>query len=321
MCSSGSSATIVIKQRAYDIAVRGKPIIITTTATATPNPELTRRFVILNLDSSEDQTKKVKRRHSEYAKEGIIPEYDEVYRLSMQFLKRVRVKIPFADLIDEYFPDKSIIMRTHYPRFLDYIKASTGFHQYQREEKDGFFISDGKDYDIARKCFLKLCSNKYMIPLTINQKKLLDIFEKERGLKLSSSQFHAKFNFMSLKSVIFNLGILAKYGILKSAIEKDVYGRDLEVYSLSESYNPSENLEIPTYEELYRLSKVSKVSKTSILSKVSKVSGKKEEDGLLTLHVIPENDLKNPDFTDEELKLAGYSREELEKEVKNEKRE
>jgi len=86
MCSSGSSATIVIRQRAYDIEVVGKPVVITTTATATPSPELTRRFVILNLDSSENQTNAIKKRHSKYAMIGIVPEYNENYKFAMQFL-------------------------------------------------------------------------------------------------------------------------------------------------------------------------------------------------------------------------------------------
>ena len=172
MCSSGSSATIVVKQKAIDLEINGKPVMITTTASAVPNPELTRRFVILNLDSSEDQTKKIMERHSEYAKKGIVPEYNPMITEAMRYLRRVNVKIPFSDLIDKHFPSKHIIMRTHYPRFLDYIKASTAFFQYQRKNEKDFVIAEGQDYDIARGCFLKLCSNKYMIPLTINQKKI-----------------------------------------------------------------------------------------------------------------------------------------------------
>ena len=34
MCSSGSSATIVVKQRAIDLEITGKPVMITTTASA-----------------------------------------------------------------------------------------------------------------------------------------------------------------------------------------------------------------------------------------------------------------------------------------------
>ncbi len=133
-----------------------------------------------------------------------------------------------------------------------------------------------------------------MIPLTIYQKKILEIFEKEPDLDCSASQFHAAHNIMSLKSVVYNFGILAKYGILNSEIGKDTYGRDLEVYSLSKSYNPNENLEIPTYKEVCRIGKVSKVSKTGIISKTSKPSiENKQKDGLHTLHVNPQKDILN----------------------------
>jgi len=252
MCSAGSSATIVIKYKAVDIEIKGKPVMITTTATSSPNPELTRRFVILNLDSSEDQTKAIMKRHSEFRKCGIIPEYNRDFTEAMKYLRRVSVRIPFARLIDRHFPSKSIIMRTHYPRFLDFICASTAFHQYQRKRDDqGFLLAQGQDYDIARGCFLKLCSNKYMIPLTINQKRILEIFEREPGIKGSASMLHgSKMNFMSLKSLIYNLGLLTKYGILQSDVEKDILNRDIEVYSLSESYHPRDRLAIPTYAEL-----------------------------------------------------------------------
>jgi len=250
MCSGGSDAVIVVNNKAVEIEVIGKPVMITTTATATPNPELTRRFVILNLDSSQNQTKAIMVRHSEFKKEGIIPEYNLDYKKAFEYLQRVKVKIPYADKIDKHFPSKNIIMRTHYPRFLDFISASSGFHQFQRDKEDNFILANKEDYDIARECFIKLCSNKYMIPLTINQKKILQIFEKDVDGVFSASQFHVKHNFMSLKSVVYNFGILTKYGILSSDIGKDTYGRDMEVYSLSCSYNPNEKLNIPTYKEI-----------------------------------------------------------------------
>jgi hypothetical protein len=253
LCSSGSSATITVRQKAVDIEINGKPVIITTTATAIPSPELTRRFVILNLDSSENQTEAIKKRHSEYAMSGIIPEYNNIYSSAMNFLKRVRVKIPFADKIDKHFPNKNITMRTNYPRFLDFIKASAAFHQYQREKDDeNFILANGLDYEIARECFIKLCSNKYMISLSINQKKILAIFEKEPTLQGSVTQLHAKMNFLSVPALQTNLGILSKYGILKTTTGTDVYGRDIEEYGLMDGYKPNETISLPKYEELIK---------------------------------------------------------------------
>jgi hypothetical protein len=291
MCSKGSSATITIKQRAIDIEINGKPVMITTTASSTPNLELSRRFVILNLDSSEDQTKAIMKRHSEFKKKGIVPEYDEKYTYAMRFLKRVKVKIPYAGHIDSHFPTKNIIMRTHYPRFLDFISASAGFHQYQRiTDNEGYVLANGQDYDIARECFLKLCSNKYMIPLTINQKKILGVFEKDQYLSGSVSQLHSsKMNFISLPALQTNLGLLVKYGILQTETGTDSYNRDIEVYSLSKAYNPNERLEIPTFEELCKKSLISLESYSTLTSLIPLAS---EEDSKDSEDIKPKKSLK-----------------------------
>jgi len=250
MCSNGSSAAIIKDQKIIELDVIGKPVMIVTTASAIPNPELVRRFVILNLDSTKKQTKEIMKRHSEFRQEGIIPMIDSKYKDAMQFLKRVKVMIPFASKIYNHFPDNHIIMRTHYPRFLDFISASAGFHQYQRKEKNGFIVAEEKDYELARECFTKLCSNQYMIPLTINQRKMLEIFNKNENETFSASQFHSKHNFISLKAVITNLGILTKYGLLNSDIGKDSLNRDLEIYYLSSSYNSNQKVNIPSYKDI-----------------------------------------------------------------------
>lgn len=276
MCSKGSSATIVIQQRAFEIDIKGKPIMITTTATATPNPELSRRFVMLNLDSSEDQTKAIMKRHSEFKKKGIVPEYNEKYTEAMKYLKRVKVKILFADLIDKHFPSQNIIMRTHYPRFLDFISASAAFYQYQRKkDEQGFILAEGQDYDIARDCFLKLCSNKYMISLTINQKKILEIFENNPNLKGSASKLHSLMSFISDRALQTNLGILAKYGILETSTEKDSWNRDIEIYLLAKSYKPNEKIDIPKYEEICRNTSIPTIPSLSSLSSIPSIPQEK----------------------------------------------
>ncbi|MFA5992449.1 MAG: hypothetical protein WC796_01950 [Candidatus Pacearchaeota archaeon] len=255
MTSKGSSATVTIKQKAVDIEIKGKPVMITTTASAIPSPELIRRFVILNLDSSEEQTKAIMKRHSEYKKKGIVPGYYEYYTEVMKHLKRVKVKVPFADLIDKYLPVKNVIMRTHYPRFLDFIAAAAAFHQFQRKiDEEGYILAEKQDYEIARLCFLKLCSNKYMIPLTINQKHILETFENEPQLTGSASMLHdSKMKFMSLPALQTNLGFLVKYGLLEMFTDKDTWNRDITIYSISKSYRENEKINLPEFEELTKI--------------------------------------------------------------------
>jgi len=254
MCSSGSSATIVKDQKVIDLEVEGKPIMIITTATATPTPEMTRRFVMLNLNSSIDQTKEIMKRHSEFRKKGMVPEVNPLIRYAMQFLERVKVKIPFAEIIYNHFPSQNVIMRTHYPRFLDYISASCALHQFQRKKDGEFYLAIGHDYNLARECFLKLCSNKYMIPLTINQKKILKVFEDEPLLEGSISELHAsKINFLSDRALSYNLSLLSTYGILETIPKINVQNKTIECYRLCGSYKPNEKITIPTYEELCRI--------------------------------------------------------------------
>ena len=259
MCSEGSDATVVIKQKAVDIEIIGKPVMITTTATAVPNPELTRRFTILNLDSSEDQTKLIMKRHSEYKEKGIVPVYNPIIKESLGKLKRVKVKIPFATLINDYFPSKNVIMRTHYPRFLDFISASAALHQYQRKfDEMNFLLAKGEDYDIARECFMKLCSNKYMIPLTINQKKIMAYFEKNEDTCGSVTQLHPEMNFLSIPALQTNLGLLAKYGLLQS--RKEILGyREIEIYSINKEYGTKDILLLPTFKQICEKSVIESV--------------------------------------------------------------
>lgn len=283
MCSSGSSATIIKDQQVLDLEIQGKPIMIITTATATPNPELTRRFVILNLDSSIEQTKEIMKRHSEFRKKGVIPQLNTEYKEAMQFLRRVKVRIPFADIIYNHFPSKNIIMRTHYTRFLDFISASAGLHQFQRQtDEEGFLIAEGKDYDIARNCFLKLCTNKYMIPLTINQKKILTFFEKNSNIQGTVPELHNKMKFISEKSLLYNLSLLCNYGILENDLKLNAQNKEVNFYFLSGSYKPNEKMSIPSYEELCRIASepTSPTSPTLTTSPTSPINKNDKKEGL-----------------------------------------
>ncbi|MFH2101476.1 MAG: hypothetical protein ABII71_05320, partial [Candidatus Micrarchaeota archaeon] len=59
MCSSGSYATVLIKQKPIDIQIQGKPVIIVTAARAIPDKEVVRRFSLVNCDESTNQTREI----------------------------------------------------------------------------------------------------------------------------------------------------------------------------------------------------------------------------------------------------------------------
>jgi len=267
MCSSGSEATVVIRQRAIDINIVGKPVMITTTATSIPSPELTRRFEILNLNESIDQTKEIMKRHCKFAIDGVTPEYNKEIRESLKLLKRVKVKIPYAESLHTLFPAKNIMMRTKFPRFLDFVKASAAFHQFQREtDKVGYILAEKQDYEIATEVMKALSSNKYMISLTRNQRRIIEFLEEMNKInptyKQSASRLREQMNnFISLPAMMTNLSIMSSYGILKVEIEDGPNGREIEKYRLNDSIKEDDSIIFPSFEVL--MSKVSKVIKVS----------------------------------------------------------
>lgn len=254
MSSSGSSATIVIKQVVYDIDIKGKPVIFTSTATSTPSPELVRRNLILNLDSTEKQTQEILKKHSKFKVEGIIPEYDEKLIEAQSFLKRVKVKIPFAEKLDPCFPSQNVMMRTNYPRFLDFISASAAFHQYQRKiDSKDFVIAQEEDYEIARDCFLAMNSNAQLIAMTRTQKKILEIFQSSIDLnKSASALFSEELSQvgLTLKHIMANLQILVNYGFLKTKEGIDSRNRDITLYSLNLNFLHRQKFTLPKFLEL-----------------------------------------------------------------------
>jgi hypothetical protein len=181
--------------------------------------------------------------------------------------------IPFAELIDAHFPKQTPIMRTHYPRFLDFICASAALHQCQRQrDEDGFVLAEKEDYEIAKECIIILCSNKFMIPLTINQKKILEVFESERLLKGSLVQLHPKMNFLSLKGLQTNLELLCQYGLLSEETTKDSMNRDITVYCLGRGINVNEKIKLPNFEELCRKNTESTITTTTTTPTTSTTS-------------------------------------------------
>ena len=215
MASSGNAtSTIVINQKAVDIQIEGKPVMIITIAEADPKSENLRRFPIVDLDESINQTKEIMKRQSEYAMKGYSTDYNNSVMEAHNYLKRVKVKIPFADLIAKHFPIDHIIMRTNYNRFLDYIKSSCSYHQKQRtQDKEGFYLSTEQDYTIARECLTKTISSKNLVPITKNQKKILEKIRRFSNKdKFSINDLVPKITFMSDRALRSNIDKLTDLG-------------------------------------------------------------------------------------------------------------
>lgn len=252
MCSSGSSATVLIKQVPTDIEIKGKPVMILTSANASPSAEITRRFSIVNLDESISQTSSIMERQANQEASGMTIEYNRNLTNALAKLGRVKVMIPYAKALTGYLPKESIIMRTHFQRFLDYIKSSCALYQRQRQQdENGSYVADGQDYDNARESLLKLTSNPLMIPLTHNDKKLMEIF-KDLGQPASEKELEAKVSFLSVAQLFRILNKLSKYGFLgKDTREYEDSRKNCTVWALSKSVDASP-LNIPTWAEIQK---------------------------------------------------------------------
>jgi len=278
MQSSGSHATIVIKNKAVDIAIEGKPVCITTTAQSTPNPELVRRNIILNLDSSKDQTRAVMKRQAKNKLKGCAKTYNSDLTIALALLERVGVIIPYAEEITEHFPHRHVFMRTNFPRFLDFIAASAALHQYQRErDTEGYVIAQQEDYDVARLCFQAVCGNREMIQLPLNQKKILAVFQSKSNLRGSASVLmpELKGAIKSLITMQNHLHALVEAELLASCIEKDTLNRDIEVYYLP----------LDSQEKVFIIPKLTNLTKLTKLTEITKVTLKEEKKKVDTLDV------------------------------------
>ena len=248
MASSGSNTTILIDQYPIDIKIEGKPVMLITTASANPNPENIRRFAILNLDTSINQTIEIIKKQAEAAKNGFSIEYDDGLCQALNILKPIKVKIPFADKIPNSLPTKNIIMRTFFERFLDFIKASCALYQEQREtDKEGFKLAEPVDYENAREVILKLTSNVAWIPLTKHQKRIINAFvELGNGLQ-PIINIESKITFMNRNNLRENLDKLADKGLLTKDKVVNDRGRELIAYSLNMELS---KIDIPTFDIL-----------------------------------------------------------------------
>lgn len=245
MCSSGSNATIVIKQRAYDLEVKGKPVMLVTSASITPSSEMVRRFNILELDESEEQTKKIKQRQSQIARTGMEEEYSKELCDCFNYLKKCNVVIPFADEVIGVFPD-NLIIRTALDRFFDYIRASCSLHQYQRvANEEGYLIAVPQDYSIARNVLLKTTSNKYMTPLTRNQKMILDVLENKKDEWFSITDLE-KETPITRRELYRQMDRLVNAGLVKRDTRPKERGKDETIYNSRVTFK----IEIPTWKEL-----------------------------------------------------------------------
>jgi len=156
-----------------------KPVVIITTADTVTENQLIRRLPSIPLNLSKEHTKAITDfqldDNCNIDADDSEKEYEKlVAKEAYKKLKKVYVDLRnVKELIGEKKPNYSeVIMRTVFPRLLDYIKFSTTLHQYQRKklgEKDGFpiLLATKQDVDVGFEVF------NYIYSLKIKEKTII----------------------------------------------------------------------------------------------------------------------------------------------------
>lgn len=251
MQSSGSIATIVVNNKAKDLEINGKPVLIITTAKSSPDIELIRRNSICQLDESKKQTRDILKEQALKAADGIVNNPDPKIKKSLTFLKRVKVKIPYAELFVDYFP-ADLVMRTAFNRFIDLIKSSAALFQFQREtDNEGFLLANGLDYNIAVKVMNHLNKEGHSITLTRDQQDILGVFEEANKL-YAVDYINSKIP-LTDKWLRIQLDRLAEMGFLEvDGIREDKLNRIIRHYKRLETM---EKIYLLQFEDLLKNSK------------------------------------------------------------------
>ena len=247
MASGDNVAVVVIKQKAIEIPINGKPVLITTSHHVNPRDESLRRFPIGGLNASPQQTQNIKNKTAQKYSGRIKIEENEVLRDAIQFLlKAHKVVIPYAEIIQFFFPD-DIIMRTHFRRFLDYICSSAVLHQYQREKTpDGELIANADDFMIARMVLIYTTSNPKMIPMSKEYREILEILQnKTEPMTINEILIECD---KSKDWLYKNLPNLQTTGLIKISKKRDDQAnKEVFTYQYSPEKNPNA---LPTWNEI-----------------------------------------------------------------------
>lgn len=113
------------------------------------------RCLIVGVDETEGQTRKIIDRAAEVAatgrRHGQIPDVIERHHAAQRLLERLPVVVPFAPRVIAAVPADRIEARRAAGHVLSLVRAVALLHQYQRRRQDGAVVAELADYAIARR--------------------------------------------------------------------------------------------------------------------------------------------------------------------------
>jgi len=246
MCSEGSTATIVQKQKAIDIEIQGKPVLLVTTSRTNPTTEILNRFQIISLDESAKQTRAIVFRQ---ALQKTTPKYDQNFTDALRLLKRKKVFIPYAEniatFLEKVYNFDSLRLRRDFSRLLDLIRASAVLHQFQRKELDSETIeATEQDYQIASEV-INYVQTATFRGLTHKLKKAFDCC-KELGV-FTAKDIYTHFPFVNQKMWYNYINDLCERGMLTAELRKTEDSKKQVTYY---KINEENSFSLPDYSSL-----------------------------------------------------------------------
>ncbi len=250
MCSEGSTASVLIKQKVVDIEIKGKPAMLVTTAETNPRNEILNRFSIIPLDETEKQSEDIIFAQAEQSETGKREAYDQDVVDALKLLERKYVIIPYAVRIAQHikrtYDFGTLRIRRDFLRLLGLIKASTALHQFQREkEKEDKIIANKQDYEIARECINYFQSNT-LLSLT---HKLAKAYACCLTLEeFTAKEIHSKFPIVNQKMWYIYLDKLAERKLLVTDLKNvEEVKQRVKYYKVAKKIS----FQLPEFEELF----------------------------------------------------------------------
>lgn len=239
-----SKSAITKDQKAQVVEVKGKPVVICTTATTKPTPEILNRFSIVKLDESEEQTKRTYEAEEE--------EYDEGIIKFLRELKPYKVRIPvnMKKEISKVFPTKRVRYRREFPRFLDIVKAIAIFNQQKKQKSKKEIVVDWEDYDLAVGIFRSYRSGVSSIPLKREDKKIIEVLEKSDEPLSVREIFGNMAEYLTQASIYKHLANLTNHEILESFDLRDSYNNPVIKYQISDEFKDKNPIQLPLSENM-----------------------------------------------------------------------
>ena len=234
-----TKSAITKDQKAEIIEVQGKPVVICTSATTNPTPEILNRFSIVKLDESEEQTRRTFLIEEE--------EYNPKIKEFVSGLKSYDVNIPFIikEKLAKVFPAKKTQLRRAFPRFLDLTKAIAIFRQELKKSINGKIDVDWEDYDLAVRIFRNYRSGIASIPLKKEDQMIVELLEKTEQ-PLSAKEISSSMEgYLTISNVYRHLTNLTNNEILESFDLRDDFHNPITKYKLSKEFMDKNPIELP----------------------------------------------------------------------------